>query len=84
MDYRKGGSLAELQEESVKIAWDYLRGTGESGDRQEAVRFLSDIVERWIRQGSRSRLMLSNKAIMAYRDFKLCPKSSGPAIVCSV
>jgi hypothetical protein len=84
MDNLKGGSLAELEEESVTIAWDYLRRTGELGDRQEAVRFLTDVVERWIRQGSRSRLMLSNKAIMAYRDFKPCPTSSGPAIIWSV
>jgi hypothetical protein len=60
-------SLAQLLEESVQIAWQYLERTGELGDGAAAARFLSDAVESMIRRGERSRLVLSNRGISAYQ-----------------
>jgi hypothetical protein len=59
--------LSILLEESVQIAWEYLERTGEIDDPLEAGRFLGDVVEAMIRQGTRSRLLLSNRAITAYQ-----------------
>ncbi|CAN5419982.1 hypothetical protein BH11PSE4_BH11PSE4_09550 [soil metagenome] len=83
MDNRDALSLSELHAQSVQIAWDYLRRTGELGNPQQAERFLNARIEHWIRQGNRSRLMLSNKAIIAYRDFTMPSPSraSGPTII---
>jgi hypothetical protein len=58
-----------LMENSIQIAWDYLERTGELGDPEIASRFLVDTVELMIRNGERRRLLLSNKAIDAYRKF---------------
>jgi hypothetical protein len=60
-------ALSILLEESVQIAWDYLERTGQIDDPSEAVRFLSDVVVAMIRQGTTSRLLLSNRAISAYQ-----------------
>jgi hypothetical protein len=57
-------------ENSVQIAWDYLERTGEMEDAVGASRFLSDHIESMIRRGERRRLLLSNKAITAYRSFE--------------
>jgi hypothetical protein len=86
MDHYKPLSLAELHAQSVQIAWDYLRRTGELGDPQQADRFLNGRIEGWIGQGNRSRLMLSNKAIIAYRDFTMAapPRAGGPIVIYSV
>lgn len=62
--------LAHLMENSVQIAWDYLERTGELGEPRAASRFLLEIVEVMIRRGERRRLLLSNKAIDAYKVFK--------------
>ena len=59
-------SLASLMEESLQIAWDYLERTGEIEDNWVASRYLGDTIELMIRQGQRSRLVLSNRAITAY------------------
>ena len=63
-------SLASLMEESLQIAWDYLERTGEIEDNWVASRYLGDAIELMIRQGQRSRLVLSNRAITAlqFRD----------------
>jgi hypothetical protein len=62
-------SLSALLEESFEIAWHYLEATGEIRDGDVASRFLADTIERMIRSGVRSRLVLSNKAIDAYKRF---------------
>jgi hypothetical protein len=62
--------LPILMENSIQIAWDYLERTGELGEPEVAGRFLLDTVEFLVRRGERRCLMLSNKAIDAYRKFK--------------
>jgi len=64
-------SLPQLLEDSFQIAWEFLERTGELGDRAVASRFLTDTIEAMIRHGQRSRLGLSNRAITAYRRFRL-------------
>ena len=59
-------SLSQLLEDSFQIAWEYLERSGEPGDGASASRFLSDVIETMIRRGQRSRLALSNLAIIAY------------------
>jgi hypothetical protein len=61
--------LSLLIESSIQIAWDYLERTGELGEPEVASRFLLETVELMIRHGERRRLLLSNKAIDAYRRF---------------
>ena len=63
-------SLASLMEESLQIAWDYLERSGEIEDNWVASRYLGDAIELMIRQGQRSRLVLSNRAITAYLQFR--------------
>jgi hypothetical protein len=62
--------LQHLVEHSIQIAWDYLERTGELEDPEIASKALLDAVESMIRQGVRSRLLLSNRAITAYQRFK--------------
>jgi hypothetical protein len=62
--------LPLLMENSLQVAWDYLEATGELGDAQTAARFLLDSVEVMIRSGERRQLLLSNRAIDAYRKFR--------------
>ena len=59
-----------LIEDSIQIAWDYLERTGELEEPDVANRILFDAVGSMIRQGVRSRLLLSNRAISAYQRFK--------------
>ena len=63
-------SLASLMEESLQIARDYLERTGEIEDNWVASKYLGDTIELMIRQGQRSRLVLSNRAITAYLQFR--------------
>jgi hypothetical protein len=63
-------SLQHLVEHSIQIAWDYLERTGELEQPEIAGKVLLDAVELMIRQGVRSRLLLSNRAITAYERFK--------------
>lgn len=62
--------LPLLMENSIQIAWDYLEGTGELGDGHIAAQFLLDSIEVMIRRGERRKLLLSNRAIDAYLEFK--------------
>jgi hypothetical protein len=64
-------SLSQLLEDSFQIAWEYLERTGDLGDGATASRFLADAIEAMIRQGQRSRLALSNRAIGAYQRFQM-------------
>ena len=71
-------SLSQLLEDSFQIAWEYLERTGELGDAAGASRFLSDTIETQIRRGQRSRLILSNKAIITYQRHR-SSGAAGPA-----
>lgn len=62
--------LPILMEKSIQIAWDYLERSGELGEPETASRFLLDSVERMVRHGERRQLVLSNKAIDAYKRFR--------------
>lgn len=62
--------IPNVMENAIQIAWDYLDRTGELGDPEIAARTLLDTVEAMIRQGERRPLMLSNRAIDAYKRFK--------------
>lgn len=62
--------LPLLIESSIEIAWDYLERTGELGHAMVAGQFLSDAIELMVHRGERRRLMLANKAITAYRQFR--------------
>ncbi|MCC8954139.1 hypothetical protein H8B02_11935 [Bradyrhizobium sp. Pear77] len=59
--------LSHLVEHSVQIAWEFLERSGDLGDAAEASRFLSCKIQQMVRKGERSRLLLSNRAIEAYR-----------------
>ena len=63
--------LPILMEKSIEIAWDYLERSGELGEPETASRFLLDRVEEMVRRGERRQLVLSNKAIDAYRQFRM-------------
>jgi len=60
-----------LMESAMQIAWDYLARSGEIDDPAEANRFLTDKIEFMIGQGQRNRLVLSNRAISAFQQYKL-------------
>jgi hypothetical protein len=62
--------IPNVMETSIQMAWDFLDRTGELAEPEIAARVLLDAVEGMIRQGERRPLMLSNKAIDAYRRFK--------------
>ena len=62
------GSLSQLLEESVDIAWVYLQRTGEV--ENDAARYLTDTIETMIRSGQRNRMFLANMAIIKYRASK--------------
>lgn len=61
---------ATLIESSVQIAWDYLELAGEIDDGLSTRRFLLQHVERLFAEGVRNRLLLSNRAIMAYQHLR--------------
>jgi hypothetical protein len=62
--------LPILMENSIQIAWDYLELTGDIDEPAATSRFLSDYLDGLIRRGERRLLILSNKAITAYRSLK--------------
>jgi hypothetical protein len=61
-------SSSEILEEAFNIAWSYLYQTGELGE--DAAAYLSDAIERMIRQGQRNRMFLANRALIKYRTFR--------------
>jgi hypothetical protein len=63
--------LPILLEKSLQIAWDYLERTVELGDPDAASRMLLDSIQGMITRGETRRLLLSNRAIDAYRKFKV-------------
>jgi hypothetical protein len=62
--------LSNVIEDSMQIAWGYLERTGELDEPEIAGKVLLDAVESMIRQGVRSRLLLSNRAISAYQRYR--------------
>lgn len=60
----------QILESSLRIAWDYLEATGELGEPEHAAHFLLETIELLMRTGERRRLLLSNKAIDAYRHWR--------------
>jgi hypothetical protein len=60
---------AVLMEEASQIAWDYLERAGEIHDPELCSRVLIDSIELMVRQGVRSRLLLSNRAISQYMRY---------------
>ena len=60
--------LPILVENSLQIAWDFLEGTGEIADLQETAEFLLRNINSQVLRGERRTLMLSNRAIDAYRQ----------------
>jgi hypothetical protein len=68
--------LQFLVEESIQIAWNYLERTGELEEPDIASRVMLDAVGSMVRQGVRSRLLLSNRAIIAYQRFKKDPQAA--------
>jgi hypothetical protein len=63
-------SLSALLEESFEIAWNYLQASGEIEDVVVTSRFLTDTIDLMIRAGRRNKLVLSNRAIVAYQQFE--------------
>jgi hypothetical protein len=59
-----------LLESAIQIAWDFLARAAEIDDPVEANRFLVNKIEFMIAQGQRNRLLLSNRAISAFRQYK--------------
>ncbi|MGY3615250.1 hypothetical protein [Bradyrhizobium sp. USDA 10063] len=66
----KDEAFPALLESAVEIAWDYLERAGEIDDPVEAHRFLIEKVAFMISQGQHNRLMLSNRAISAFQQYK--------------
>jgi len=60
----------QILESSFKIAWDYLQGTGELGETDAATRFLLDNIVTSMKRGERRKLLLSNRAIDAYKHWQ--------------
>jgi hypothetical protein len=56
-------------EEAIEIAWDFLERSGEIDDPEKCSRVLADVVQLMVRQGVRSRLVLSNRAIAHYMQY---------------
>ena len=60
--------LPALVESSLQIAWDFLGGVGEITDPQQSAEFLLRSIQTQILRGETRALMLSNRAIEAYRQ----------------
>jgi hypothetical protein len=57
----------QVLENSFRIARDYLEATGELGDPNEATKFLLGNIAVMMGRGESRQLLLSNRAIDAYR-----------------
>jgi hypothetical protein len=67
-EFGDGASL--LMANAIQIALNYLQRSGEIDDYTETCEFLADKVEAMIRQGQRNRLMLANRAITAFQNYR--------------
>jgi hypothetical protein len=57
----------QFLEGSLRIVFDYLKGTNELGDLAAATRFLIDNIETTMKRGERPKLLLFSGAIDVYR-----------------
>jgi len=71
-------TAAQILENSFRIAWDYLEATGELRTPEADCQFLLDTIEGMMRKGEYRKLLLSNRAIDAY---KRRPAREGLALV---
>jgi hypothetical protein len=62
--------LRNVVENSLQIAWDFLEATGEIEDPQQTAEILLGAIKTLVLRGEHRRLMLSNRAIDAFREFK--------------
>ena len=62
--------LPILVENSLQIAWDFLDASGEIDDPQQTAEVLLGTIKTLVLRGEHRRLMLSNRAIDAFREFK--------------
>ena len=62
--------LPTLVENSLQIAWDFLDASGEIEDPQQTAEVLLGTIKTLLLGGENRRLMLSNRAIDAFRQFK--------------
>jgi hypothetical protein len=62
--------LPTLVENSLQIAWDFLDASGEIEDPQQTAEVLLEAIKSLLLSGENRRLMLSNRAIDAFREFK--------------
>ena len=60
----------QLLMEAKQIAWEFLERSGEIDDPGEINQFLTGKIEHMIGQGQRNRLALSNRAIVAFREYR--------------
>jgi hypothetical protein len=60
----------QLLTEAKQIAWDFLERCGEIDDVWEASQFLTLKIDQMIGQGQRNRLVLSNRAIAAFQEYR--------------
>ncbi|MGY4160217.1 MULTISPECIES: hypothetical protein [unclassified Bradyrhizobium] len=60
-------SVQATIEDAVRIAWNFLHGSGEIIDGYEATSFLVAAIGKLALAGERRKLMLANRAIDAYR-----------------
>lgn len=62
--------LPVLVENSLQIAWDFLEASGEIEDPQQTAEILLGAIKTLLLRGENRRLMLSNRAIDAFRESK--------------
>ena len=62
--------LPALVENSLQIAWDFLDASGEIEDPQQTAEVLLGAIKTLLLRGENRRLMLSNRAIDTFREFK--------------
>lgn len=66
----KDDAPQQLLEESVLIAADFLERTGEIDDPVQTGEFLVSKIQFMMSQGQRNRLLLANRAIAAYQQYR--------------
>jgi hypothetical protein len=59
-----------IVENAIHIAWDYLERTGELGNPEVASELLLREIQDMMRSGEYRPLMLSNRAIDAYKKYR--------------
>lgn len=63
--------FSEVRVKSFRIAWDYLEASGELGAPEAAGHFLMEAIEKMMQKGEGRQLMLSNRAIDAYKRWRV-------------